>query len=191
MPFDLQPVLKGHLLLLRPLRPEDFEDLYGVAADPLIWEQHPERNRFEKEVFLKFFREALESGGAFLVKDAKDNRVIGSSRYFGYDDPRSEIEIGWTFLARSHWGGAYNREMKELMLTHAFRFVENVIFVVGTGNTRSQRAVEKIGGIRAGMRRNAAGGDSVIYRITREQFRREGAGKSSRENKPSSTGKTK
>src|SRR4051812_13157174 len=170
MPFDLQPTLKGELLELHPLQSEDFQELYSVASDPLIWEQHPSSDRYKEEVFKEFFRGALESGGAFLVMDAKDGRVIGSTRFHGYDAERSEIEIGWTFLARSHWGGDYNREMKRLMLNHAFRFVESVIFHVGTENLRSQRAVEKIVGIRTGSRRDANGFDSFDYRIARSAF---------------------
>ncbi len=146
MSFDLQPVLKGKLLELRPLRPEDFNDLYAVGSDPLIWEQHPIKDRYKEEVFKGFFREALESGGALIAIDSKDGQVIGSSRFHGYDKEKSEIEIGWTFLARSHWGGIYNREMKQLMLRHAFQFVNSVIFLVGPQNLRSQRAMEKIGG---------------------------------------------
>ena len=172
MPFDLQPTLKGELLELRPLQPKDFQELYAVASDPLIWEQHPASDRYKESVFKEFFRGALESGGAFLVIDAKDGQVIGSTRFHGYDKERSEIEIGWTFLARSHWGGDYNREMKSLMLNHAFRFVESVIFHVGTENLRSQRAVEKIGGVRVGTRRDANGLDSFVYRITRSVFAR-------------------
>ncbi len=148
MPFDLQPVLKGKMLQLRPLRPEDFHDLYAVASDPLIWEQYPVRDRYKEEVFKEFFREALEAGGALITIDSKDGQAIGSSRFYGYDEQKSEIEIGWTFLARSHWGGIYNWEMKQLMLRHAFRFVNSVIFLVGPQNLRSQRALEKIGAVR-------------------------------------------
>lgn len=165
MPFDLQPTLEGELLSLRPLRPEDFPDLYAVASDPLIWEQHPNKNRHEEEAFKGFFREAMESGGALIAVDSKDGRVIGSSRFHGYDTEKSEIEIGWTFLARSRWGGIYNGEMKRLMLQHAFRFVNSVIFLVGPQNVRSQKAVEKIGGVRAGSRRDAGGRESLVYRI--------------------------
>src|SRR5262245_20452080 len=108
MPFDRQPHLKGDLIELRPLRAEDFDALYAVAADPLIWEQHPSSNRYQIEVFREFFRDALESGGALVALDARDGRVIGSSRFHGYDEVASEIEIGWTFLARAYWGGTYN-----------------------------------------------------------------------------------
>jgi len=170
MSFDLQPALKGDLLELRPLRPEDFHDLYAVASDPLIWEQHPTKNRYKEEVFQEFFREALESGGALIAIDSKDGQVVGSSRFHGYDKERSEVEIGWTFLARSHWGGIYNREMKQLMLRHAFRFVNSVIFLVGPQNLRSQKAVEKMGGVHAGSRRDASGRDSIVYQITASAF---------------------
>ena len=165
MAFELQPVLEGELLALRPLRPEDFPDLYAEASDPLIWEQHPNSDRYQEAVFKEFFREALASGGALLALDAKDGRVIGSSRFHGYDEAKSEIEIGWTFLARSHWGGSYNREMKQLMLRHAFKFVNSVVFLVGPQNLRSQRAMEKIGGVRVGSRRDASGRESVVYQI--------------------------
>jgi len=168
MAFELQPTLTGALLELRPLRPEDFHDLYAVASDPAIWEQHPVRDRYKEDVFKGFFREALESGGAFVVIDRRTGRIIGSSRYFGYSEERNEIEIGWTFLARSYWGGVYNREMKELMLRHAFRFVETAVFLVGPQNMRSQRAMEKIGGVRAGVTRREPGGrESVVFAITR------------------------
>ena len=151
MPFELQPNLKGELIELRPLRPEDWDDLFAVASDPLIWEQHPESDRYKEDVFKVFFREALECGGAFVIVDTKTQQIIGSTRFHGYDPEKSEIEIGWTFLARNYWGGRYNRELKDLMLAHAFKFVENVIFYVGQNNVRSQRATKKIGGIKSGM----------------------------------------
>ncbi len=166
MSFDLQPILRGELLVLRPLRPEDFHELYAVASDPLIWEQHPIRGRYKEEIFKEFFREALESGGALIAMDSKDGRVIGSSRFHGYEKEKSQIEIGWTFLARSHWGGAYNREMKQLMLRHAFQFVRSVVFLVGPQNLRSQRAMEKIGGVRVGSRPDARGRENFVYQIT-------------------------
>jgi RimJ/RimL family protein N-acetyltransferase len=151
MPFDLQPQLKGELIELRPLTPEDWDGLFAVASDPLIWEQHPESDRYKEEVFKIFFKEALESGGAFVVIDQKSQQIIGSTRFYGYDPEKSEIEIGWTFLARKYWGGRYNREMKKLLLAHAFKFVETVIFFVGQKNFRSQKAMEKIGAIRNGI----------------------------------------
>jgi RimJ/RimL family protein N-acetyltransferase len=163
---DLQPTLEGELLTLRPLRAEDAQDLYAVASDPLIWAQHPVSDRYKPDVFAAFFREALESGGALIAIDKADGRVVGSSRYYGYDPEQSEIEIGWTFLARSHWGGTYNGEMKRLMLRHAFTFVDHVVFLIGPENWRSRRAIEKIGGVLVASRVNSAGLACVVYRIT-------------------------
>jgi N-acetyltransferase len=166
MPFDLQPTLKGTLLQLRPLPEEDWADLFAVAADPLIWEQHPEPDRYTEKVFRGFFREAMDSGGALIVIDAQDGRVIGSSRFHAYDPEKSEIEIGWTFLARRYWGGAYNREMKQLMLQHAFQFVRRVNFLVGAQNFRSQKAMEKIGGVRKESRIDPkTGGLNLVFEL--------------------------
>jgi N-acetyltransferase len=141
--FDLQPHLVGDLLELRPLRAEDWDDLFLAGSDPLIWEGHPARDRYRPDMFRHYFLEALESGGALVALDRASRRIIGSSRFFWYG---SDLEIGWTFLARDYWGGNYNREMKRLMLAHAFQRVERVIFLVATTNRRSRRALEKIGG---------------------------------------------
>ena len=170
MSFDYQPSLKGEFVELRPLRAEDYDDLYAVAADPLIWEQHPARDRHERAVFRAFFSAALASGGALIVIDTSSQSIIGSSRFHGFDPERREVEIGWTFLARSHWGGTYNGEMKRLMLLHAFTFVSHVIFLVGLDNIRSQRSVETIGGVRVGTRPDAGGRDSYVYRIAASTF---------------------
>jgi len=170
--FDLQPLLKGELVALRPLCPWDLDALYSVASDPLIWEQHSARDRYQEEVFKGFFREALESGGTLIAVDSTHGQVIESSRFHGYKEDQSEIEIGWTFLARQYWGGSYNREMKRLMLQHAFRFVDTVIFLIGPQNFRSQRAIEKIGAVYAGSRQDASGRESFLYQITRSSFGR-------------------
>jgi N-acetyltransferase len=165
VPFDLQPTLTGALVTLRPLTPADHDALYAVAADPLIWEQHPDKTRCEPAGFRAFFQQALESGGALLAVENATDQVIGSSRFHGYDEAAGEVEIGWTFLARSHWGGRYNREMKRLMLEHAFRYVRRVIFIIDPANHRSQRAVEKIGAVRSDMRADASGRPTYVFQL--------------------------
>ena len=175
MQFDLQPTLRGRLIEVRPLKSEDFPKLFEAASDPLIWEQHPESDRYTKEVFQKFFDTAIESKGAFAVIERKSGRIIGSSRYWNLNLPESEVEIGWTFLSREFWGGSYNRELKALMLEHAFKFVDRVLLIVGENNLRSQKAVEKIGGTflkrteRQG--RNGISRMDMVFVITRRQFR--------------------
>ena len=172
--MNRQPTLEGPALALRPLHAEDFDALYAVAADPLIWEVHPAHDRHQESVFRALFAESLASGGALVVVDKCDGRVIGSSRYdFTYAEP-GEVEIGWTFLARSHWGGAANRELKRLMLAHAFGSAPCVMFRIGATNGPSRRAMEKIGGVLTDRteRHEVSGREvtHVIYTIDRDGF---------------------
>ena len=167
MVFELQPTLRGSLITLRPLEGADHGALFDVAADPFIWGLHPDRERYTEARFRFFFEGAMKSGGAFLVIAGA---VIGSSRYLALDESRSEVEIGFTFLARSKWGGQYNAEMKRLMLDHAFRFANRVVFLVGPENWRSRRAVEKIGGTIVGRHTTIAGKDAVVYEISKRQY---------------------
>jgi N-acetyltransferase len=166
MPFDFQPTLTGALVTLRPLCAGDVGDLFAVASDPRIWEQHPVRHRYKPDVFAEFFRESLASGGAPVILDRRTGRMVGWSRFYAYDAHASEVEIGWTFLARSHWGGNCNGEVKRLMLDHAFRFVRRVVFLISPQNIRSLRAIEKLGALRVGSRPDASGRDSYLYEIT-------------------------
>lgn len=150
MTIDLQPHLVGELVELRPIAASDWDALYAVASDPRIWEQHPARDRHERAAFKYFFDQAIASGSAFVVIDRATGHIIGSTRYHGLDRANSEIEIGWTFLARSHWGGRFNGDMKRLLLDHAFQFVDTVVLLIGPDNVRSQRAAERLGAKRDG-----------------------------------------
>jgi RimJ/RimL family protein N-acetyltransferase len=166
---DLQPTLEGERITLRPLHPSYFEALFLAASDPLIWEQHPFPDRYKREVFEKFFTEALASKGAFAIIEQASQAIIGSSRYYDSDLTKSSIVIGYTFLTRKFWGGSYNREMKQLMIDHAFRFFTAIQFHVGIENIRSQKAMEKFAGSPIGKMLKARddGGTrtSLIYEI--------------------------
>ena len=145
MELDLQPVLKGSLVELRPLQSSHFDALFAAASDPLLWEQHPEPDRYKREVFERFFATAMESKGALAIMDLKTGRIIGTSRYYKYNPEQQEVAIGYTFVERAFWGAGYNPEAKKLMLDHAFRFVDRVYFEVGETNLRSRKAMENIG----------------------------------------------
>lgn len=168
--LNRQPTLVGELLELRPLRQDDWPALFAVASDPLIWEQHPDSDRYKEDVFRRFFADAMRSGGALVALDRATGQIIGSSRYHGFDATGSVVEIGWTFLARRFWGGTYNGEMKRLMLEHAFTAVDRVIFIIGPENRRSRRAVEKIGGVFLRSERDETGRERVVYELTRAAF---------------------
>ncbi|MBY0342457.1 MAG: GNAT family N-acetyltransferase [Sphingomonadales bacterium] len=174
--LDRQPVLEGEHVSLRPLHPADWDALFAVASDPLIWAQHPAHDRWQEPVFRAFFDDALANGGALLAIDTASGAVIGSSRFQGLEEADGgSVEIGWTFLARHCWGGRHNHEMKRLMLAHALASVAEVRFLVGEGNTRSRRALENIGAKLTDRReeRIMAGGEIIphlTYVITRESF---------------------
>ena len=169
---DLQPVLIGPNITVRPIQTSDWSGLFAAASDPKVWEQHPSSDRYQESVFRTFFDAAIGTQSAFVFVDNKTEKIVGSSRYHGLGTQPSgretEIEIGWTFIARSHWGGAANLEVKTLMLDHAFGFVDTVVFWVGETNLRSRGAMEKIGGkLRDGTHYRELGGDSphVIFEI--------------------------
>lgn len=154
--FELQPTLENALVMIRPLHESDFNMIYEIASDPLIWEQHPTRDRYKKEVFEKYFRGAIESGTAFTVFNNK-KQSIGCTRFYDLNESSRSVAIGYTFLSRDHWGSTYNSALKALMIDHAFRFVDKIIFHVGVNNLRSQKAVEKLGAIKTGE------GDMIYY----------------------------
>jgi RimJ/RimL family protein N-acetyltransferase len=143
---NLQPNhLSGTNIRLEPLQLIHFEELYAVASDPLIWEQHPNPNRYQKKIFESFFEGALASGGAFIIRNIDSGKAVGSTRLYDYNRPLDEIKIGYTFFSRDCWGKGINKEVKVLMLNYAFIYVEKVIFHVGASNIRSQAAMEKLG----------------------------------------------
>lgn len=174
-PPILQPEhLLDRLVTLTPLRAGDLEDLHAVASDPLIWEQHPNPDRYKPEVFAVFFRGAMESGGALLIRDTASGQVVGCSRFYDHEPKRGEIKIGYTFFSRSVWGKGHNPAAKRLMLDHAFTFVDRVIFHVGVHNRRSRIAMERLGAVNEGELEVAYYGEppkvNVVYRIDRDHW---------------------
>jgi RimJ/RimL family protein N-acetyltransferase len=172
--INFQPVLQNNLVIATPLQAADFDVLFAAAADPLIWEQHPNKNRYQLKEFENYFKGAIESGGAFLVKDANTREVIGSSRYSDYEAATNTVSIGYTFFIRSHWGTGHNYALKQLMLDHIFKFVDTVTFYIGAVNKRSQISIERFGAVKTGEKHMAYYGEAAkldfIYAITKAQW---------------------
>lgn len=143
--MNIQATLENENVKLVPLNPNDFEELFSVASDPKIWEQHPNKDRYQREVFEKFFQGAMESKGAFKIMDKSSNEVAGSTRFYDYNQDDNTILIGYTFYATKFWGSKLNPQVKKLMLDYIFQFVDKVNFHVGKDNIRSQKAMEKLG----------------------------------------------
>lgn len=182
--MDRQPVLEGERLFLRPLREGDWDALYAVASDRELWAVHPSHDRWQEPVFRAFFDDALAKGGALAIVDkhvlssaeGASGEVIGSSRFQFCDREEEDgaLEIGWSFIARAYWGKGYNAEFKRLMLEHAFRHVDRVVFRVGADNVISRKAMANIGGRLTGAtyveERAGRPVEHVVYEITRGSF---------------------
>jgi RimJ/RimL family protein N-acetyltransferase len=145
MSFELPQILENESLILYPLKTEDFEDLYQVASDPAVWAQHPNKDRWKKEVFQNFFKGALESGGAFKIIEKSTNRIIGSTRFYDYSPDTKSILIGYTYYSVDCWGQGFNPAVKAMMLDYIFQYVDKVYLHVGATNFRSQVAVGRLG----------------------------------------------
>jgi RimJ/RimL family protein N-acetyltransferase len=172
MNFTLQPTnLKNQLIKLVPLEETDFEELYFIASDELLWEQHPNKLRYQKPVFQNYFVGAIESKGAFFIREATTNQPIGSSRFYDYDEKDNAVIIGYTFIGRKFWGKGYNQALKKLMLDYAFQYVDKVYFHIGANNIRSQKAIEKIGATKIAEQEVTYYGEdsklNFIYQITK------------------------
>jgi len=172
--IDFQPLLKNNIVIVTALQQSDFEDLYKAASDPLIWEQHPNKNRYQLAEFENYFKGAIASAGAFVVKDAQTGEVIGSSRYSDYHTATNTVSIGYTFFIRSYWGKGYNYALKKLMLEHIFHFVDTVTFYIGAVNKRSQISLERFGAVKTGEAETAYYGEApkldYVYAITKAQW---------------------
>src|SRR6185437_5916796 len=171
MHLDLQPTLENPAVLLKPLKPEDFEALYLTASDPKIWEQHPNKDRWQRDVFLKFFQGAMESNGAFLIIDKATGGIAGSTRFYDYNETEKSILIGYTFYAVKFWGTGLNPAVKKLMINYIFPFVDKVHFHIGATNFRSQIAIQRLGAVKIGEETVAYYGElpklNYVYEIVK------------------------
>ncbi|SMO35547.1 Protein N-acetyltransferase, RimJ/RimL family [Chryseobacterium rhizoplanae] len=174
MNFSVQPVLENEEFQLIPLQQGDFESLYEVASDPKVWEQHPNKDRYKKDVFENFFTGAMESKGAFKIIEKATGDVLGSSRYYDFDEEDNHIFIGYTFYGTKSWGKGINPQVKKLMLDYIFQFVDKVHFHIGKENFRSQTALERLGGQKIAEEEVAYFAEpartNFVYEITKEAW---------------------
>ncbi len=175
MNFNIQPIIETEKAILYPLQEDDFENLFEVASDPKIWEQHPNKDRWKKEVFQVFFNGAIQSKGAFKIIEKTTEKVIGSTRYYGYNGQDKSIFIGYTFYAKKYWGQGINPAIKTAMLDYIFQFVSSVYFQIGACNIRSQIAISRVGAEKVSEENVAYFGEepklNFIYKINQQDWR--------------------
>lgn len=174
MKFSIQPVLENEQYQLIPLQQGDFESLYQVASDPEVWRQHPNKDRYRKEVFSTFFEGAMKSGGAFKITEKYSSEILGSTRFYDYDEENNSIFIGYTFYGTKSWGKGINPQVKKIMLQYIFQFVDTVYFHVGKDNMRSRTAMERLGAENRGEQEVAYFGEppriNILYQIKKEKY---------------------
>lgn len=174
MHFNIQPILENDKIRLEPLQEGDFEMLYAVASDPKIWEQHPNKDRWKKDVFRIFFDGAMQSKGAFKIVDKSTGKIAGSTRIYDYNEQENSILVGYTFYATEYWGKGINHSVKKLMLDYLFQFVSEVYFHIGAGNARSQIAISRLGAKKIAEQEITYFGENpklnYIYRIRKEEW---------------------
>lgn len=174
MNFSIQSIIENNKIVLHPLQEEDFKVLYNVASDPKIWEQHPNKDRWKKEVFTSFFEGAIQSKGAFKIIDKTNNSVIGSTRFYDFNPAENSILIGYTFYATQYWGKGINHTVKIMMLDYIFQFVTTVYFHIGANNIRSQIAINRLGTTKIAEQEVAYFGEpsklNYVYSLTKVEW---------------------
>ncbi|BDQ12102.1 MULTISPECIES: GNAT family N-acetyltransferase [unclassified Sediminibacterium] len=175
MNFEIQNILQNERVILQPLKEDDFDDLFKVASDPKIWEQHPNKDRWKKEVFKVFFEGALQSKGAYKILEKATHKTLGCTRFYDWDENDKSIFIGYTFYATEYWGKGINASVKRTMLDYIFQFVDRVKFQVGASYVRSHIAITRIGATKIAEQEVAYFGEEAklnfIYQILREELK--------------------
>lgn len=178
MDFSIQPLLKNEMAEILPLRADHFDLVYQAASDPQVWEQHPNRNRYQKEVFKVYFEGAIESKGAFMIKDILTGEIAGCTRFYNYDPEKKMILIGYTFYAKKYWGTGLNHAVKKSMLDYIFQYVDHVHFHIGACNVRSQISIGRLRAHKIGEEvvryYGEAPASNFIYEISKKDWLKHG-----------------
>ncbi|WP_210608108.1 GNAT family N-acetyltransferase [Priestia flexa] len=152
--------LKGNQICIVPMDKKYIEELCKIGQEKSIWEHLPETltTRYSME---NFINEALIQKERcieypFVILSLKTDEVIGTTRFMNISKDNKSLEIGWTWLTSKVWGTGVNIECKYLLLKYCFEYMNlcRVQFKTDERNIRSQKAIEKIGGIREGILRN-------------------------------------
>lgn len=147
--IEFKITLENNYVRLVQTSEDHFQELYQIGSNPVIWEQHPNQDRWKKNNFRKYFEGGLNnSEGCFTIIDKKINKIIGNTRFYSFDENNQSVKIGYTFISNEYWGTEMNYQIKKLMMDYIFQFLDKVYFEIGKNNFRSQKSVEKLGGIK-------------------------------------------
>jgi N-acetyltransferase len=183
--IDDLDLLRGRTVYLEPIGEQHREMFRPLARDERIWEFNKALliDATFDEQFNQNFDEAMETasvygGQGFAIRAVCDDSPIGMTRFHSVDRPNKTLEIGWTWYIPTVWGKVHNKECKLLLLQYVFETLHfnRAQFKVAHQNIRSQKAVEKIGGVKEGVirksgyRKDGTIRDNVIFSIIDEEW---------------------
>lgn len=164
--------LRGQFIYLELLQPEDVPQLKTLAFDARLWEytktlliNETFDAQFDKYIATAFDPRNTGMQISFVMRDAVTNNLIGMTRYYKIEPSQKRLSVGYTWYTPAYWGKVHNKECKLLLLQYAFDELhfQRVEFEVAHQNIRSQKAVEKIGGVReAVLRKHGLHADGTI-----------------------------
>ncbi|RED55565.1 GNAT family N-acetyltransferase [Cohnella lupini] len=162
-------ILQGVRVTLVPMEASHIAALYDALNDPEIWTFSPPgmRNVADMKTYVETALEERARGVCmpFVIYDMEADRLVGTTRFADISAPHRHLEIGWTALAREVWRTRVNTECKYLLLKHCFETLGTVRVQLkaDSRNTRSLRAMERIGATPEGIHRsNRILGDGYI-----------------------------
>lgn len=181
--FRTPITLRGRHIELVPLDLSQRDELRHAARDPEVsryLRNGPGSTMADLDALFAFLGEQEAAGTdlAFTTRLLPRGPAIGMTRYLNIERPHLSVEVGGTWLDSTYWRTAVNTETKFLLLRHAFEDegVRRVQLQTDLRNERSQRAIERIGGVReAVLRENVLLPDgyfrsSVIYSVLASEW---------------------
>ncbi|MFC4323007.1 GNAT family N-acetyltransferase [Litchfieldia salsa] len=152
--------LTGDFVKIVPMQRKHIKELYEIGNSKSIWTHLPKiiETYDEMESFVAEALSKKEVGTElpFIVLHRESNKIVGSTRFLEISNTNKTLEIGWTWFTPSVWGTQTNIECKYLLLKHCFETLKmiRVQFKTDEKNIRSQKAIERIGGVKEGVLRN-------------------------------------
>lgn len=157
----IEPVtLRGRHVVLEPLRVEHAQELWPQAAERDLWAYMTfdvaSVADLRRWVAMRVAAEQAGTALPFLQRDARTGQAFGSTSLFDIDPTHRRMELGHTWVGKSHRRTAANTEAKRLVLGHAFDTLGavRVQLKCDERNVRSAKAIGRIGGVREGVWRN-------------------------------------
>jgi RimJ/RimL family protein N-acetyltransferase len=170
--MQFEPVIPGHHIDLEQLTNDHKSELESIAIDDRIWQNLP-YNITNKQSFDTFIEDRLQGNlkgqqVTYVVRNKANGQACGCTGFINIDPVNHQLEIGPTWLSPIVWGTKINIESKYLLLTFCFERanIMRVEFRTRETNIRSQKAIEKIGGIKEGLLRCHRKNDDGTFRNT-------------------------